>query len=526
MSYRVFTRDQHLQQPGPKRILALDGGGLRGIVSLGFLKRIETLLRQRHGNRPDFRLGHYFDLVAGTSTGAIIAAGLAIGMSVDELIERYIILGRSVFKPSHWRKGVLRDRYDEKRLVAELKQIFGERALGDGDLCTGLLVVTKRMDTGSPWPLGNNPKGRYFGPRAGRPTIANADYPLWQVVRASTAAPTFFGPARITVAREPGKQPVTGNFVDGGVSPFNNPALQALMYATLDGFRLCWPLGEDRLLVVSVGTGVGDPSRPASRVAAKAGIHALQSLMDDCGALTETLMQWLSNSPMARTIDREIGDLGKDLLAASPRFRYLRYQLDLTRDGVDALELGIPDKTLASLAEMDQPGNLELLRELGELASKAVEGKHFPGRFDLPRTPKEGGGLRAYRRREDTTVTAVPLRLKSASEEGAGAALFRYRKWGAEQTCKPGDWLVRNGDDVYTVDRGTFERTYTEVGPGQYRKTGHVWAERAEAPGVIQTKEGATHYKAGDYLVYNEADRNDGYAIRAKRFGELYEPAE
>ena len=70
--------------PGPKRILALDGGGLRGIVSLAFLKRIEALLKERHGDDPDFRLCHYFDLIAGTSTGAIIAAGLAVGMSVDD----------------------------------------------------------------------------------------------------------------------------------------------------------------------------------------------------------------------------------------------------------------------------------------------------------------------------------------------------------------------------------------------------------------------------------------------------------
>lgn len=524
MPYQTLTRDQHYQSPGPKRILALDGGGLRGIVSLGYLKQVETLLRVRHGDDPSFRLGHYFDLIAGTSTGAIIAAGLAIGLSVDELIAHYLKLGRKVFKGSFWRQGVLRDRYDEAELIDELKQVFGDRQLGDPTLCTGLLVVTKRMDTGSPWPLGNNPRGRYFSARPGSNTIPNAEYPLWQVVRASTAAPTFFGPERITIARESSKDKVRGEFVDGGVSPHNNPALQALMYATLDGYRVRWPVGEDKLLIVSIGTGRGDPSRKSSKVAAKAGINALSSLMDDCATLVETLMQWLSDSANAGIIDRELGDLGKDLLAGKSSFSYCRYQLELTRQRVDALKPGVDDKTLASLNEMDKPANLDLLKELGELAAKqSVRKAHFPAAFNLPRAAVDDSKLRAYRRRDQTTVTAIPLDLESSPDAEVGSKLFTYHKWDARQTCKRGDWLVHNGDDVYTVDRDTFASTYTEVGPGQYRKTAPVWAERADRAGEIVTKEGSTRYKAGDYLVYNKSDRQDGYAVTAKKFVQLYE---
>lgn len=526
MSYPILTRDQHFQSPGPKRILALDGGGLRGILTLGYLKQIESLLRERHGDDPGFRLGHYFDLVSGTSTGAIIAAGLAIGMSVDELIAQYLKLGRKVFKRSFWRKGVLSDRYDESALIEELRQVFGDRLLGDPSLCTGLLIVSKRMDTGSPWPLGNNPKGRYFSARPGSSSIANADFPLWQVVRASTAAPTFFKPERITIAREPGKDTVKGDFVDGGVSPHNNPALQALMYATLSGYRVGWPTGEDKLLIVSVGTGSSDPSRKSSKLAAKAGIDALSSLMDDSAALVETLMQWLSNSEDAGVIDRELGNLGGDLLAGTPQFSYRRYQVELTREGVDALKAGVDDKALASLSEMDRPDNLDLLKELGELAAKrGVRKTHFPAAFDLPMATVDDSKLRAYRRRDQTAVTAIPLDLEPAPEAEVGSKLFTYHKWNARQTCKRGDWLVRNGDDVYTVDRETFARTYTEVAPGQYQKTAPVWAERAEKAGEIVTKEGSTRYRAGDYLVYNQPDRKDGYAVTAKKFAQLYEAA-
>src|SRR5580658_1692916 len=66
----------HLFSPGPKRILALDGGGVRGIISLAYLERLETILRDRFG--PDTVLADYFDLIGGASTGAIIATGLAL----------------------------------------------------------------------------------------------------------------------------------------------------------------------------------------------------------------------------------------------------------------------------------------------------------------------------------------------------------------------------------------------------------------------------------------------------------------
>ena len=109
--YRSFA--EHLAPDvGPKRILALDGGGLRGVLTLGMLREIETLLRARHGDDPDFRLCDYFDLIAGTSTGAIIAAALSLGMSVDEVHGHYMRLGQLVFKRSLLRWGALRAKFD------------------------------------------------------------------------------------------------------------------------------------------------------------------------------------------------------------------------------------------------------------------------------------------------------------------------------------------------------------------------------------------------------------------------------
>ena len=124
--------------------------------------------------------------------------------------------------------------------------------------------------------------------------------------------------------------------------------------------------------------------------------------------------------------------------------------------------------------------------------------------------------LREYRRKEKTTVTAVQFDLDT---EG-----FTYSKWGGTQRCKRGDWLLNNQGDTYTVDGATFARTYSEVSPGVYKKDASIWAEQAEAAGTIQTKEGSTDYEAGDYVVFNDAEGKDGYAMNAAKFHSLYEP--
>lgn len=122
---------------------------------------------------------------------------------------------------------------------------------------------------------------------------------------------------------------------------------------------------------------------------------------------------------------------------------------------------------------------------------------------------------RRYRRRPDRPVAAVRLLLDTSG--------FIYRKWGAEQHCKAGDWLVDNDGDVYTVDAESFEDTYRAVGVGAYVKTTPVWAERADTAGSVDTKEGRTNYEVGDYVVSNAEDGTDSYAIRAGKFEAMYE---
>ena len=386
MAYRVLTRDEHFQRAGPKRILTLDGGGLRGILSLGMLQRVEALLKERHGNDDAFRLCHYFDLIAGTSTGAIIAAALASGMTVDEVIGHYQKLGREVFIKDWLRKGVVRARYDEQSLITHLERVLGKDVLlGDESLQTGLLIVTKRLDSGSVWPLGNNPRGQFFKAKESDTWISNGEYPLWKVVRASTAAPSFFDPEPIEISAQAGKKKVVGTFVDGGVSPYNNPSLQAMMYATLDGYKVKWPTGADKLLMVSVGTGAAEANQTPSRIAAQGAIRALFSLMDDCAALVETMMQWMSTSPTKRAFDVEIGNLGGDLLPGAPLLTYLRYNVMLSASEIESLHPGLSAEVVESLREMDNPDNLDLLLKLGQTAgAEQIRAVHFPTEFDLP----------------------------------------------------------------------------------------------------------------------------------------------
>ena len=399
-----MNRDAHLFGPGPKRILALDGGGVRGIISLAFLERIEALLAARAGREarrgggpaaPPFRLGDYFDLIGGTSTGSLIATGLALGFSAGQLIEMYLTLARQGFRGARWHGGILIPKFRTRPLVELLKRQIGETTLGSAQLLTGLAIVAKRLDTGSVWVFHNNPRAPYFDPAGRDPqAVPNRDLPLVNLVRASTAAPTFFAPERIEVARG-----VSGVFVDGGVSPHNNPSLLLLMLAGIEGYGYRWPLGAENLLLCSVGTGeqpvTHDPAALTAATSATVALHALTSTMNDCKWLNQALLQWIGVCPTLWPIDSEIGDLSHDRFGGGAFLHYLRYDLLLERRWLDrTLGLTVTEKELHALAQMDRPKQVERLLELGRAAAAVqVQDMHFPTRFDAVANTGAGAGL-------------------------------------------------------------------------------------------------------------------------------------
>lgn len=374
------TLSEHLAAGnGPKRILSLDGGGIRGALTLGYLKKIETILREKE-NDPELLLCDYFDLIGGTSTGSIIASALAIGKSVDEIVDLYMDLGGKIFgqKRDWWKPWetlqFLKAGYDHKALEDNLKKAFGDITLGSDKIKTGLCIVAKRADTNSIWPLINHPGGRFYDSAVGK----NKNIFLWQAVRASSAAPTYFVPQLIDVGD--GQKAA---FVDGGVSMSNNPALTLLMVATLNGFPFHWEMGADKLSIVSVGTGYSVFRKKTDDIEeAWLGTWAAavpDMLMQDASWQNQAVLQWLSDSPTAFTIDMEIGDLKSDHLAGKALIKYLRYNFPITENSLNGLALGrtFNEKDVADIIEMSNAGNRQLLYQIGTAASKDILPVHF-----------------------------------------------------------------------------------------------------------------------------------------------------
>ena len=354
---------------GTKRILSMDGGGIKGALTLGYLKKIETILRGKYGD--NYLLSDHFDLIGGTSTGSIIAAALSIGKSVDDIVKLYMDLGGKIFgkKRDWWNPfetlEYLKAGYDYTKLEESLKDTFGEMTLGSDQIKTGLCIVAKRADTNSTWPLINHPDGMFYK--------ENKDIPLWQAVRASSAAPTYFAPQMIDVGN--GEMAA---FVDGGVSMANNPALTLLMVATLEGFPYKWTMEEDKLSVVSVGTGFSIFSKKRDEIE-KAWLktwakNVPQMLMQDSSWQNQIVLQWLSKSPTAYEIDMEIGDLGNDFISGKPLIKYLRYNFPITLDTLNKLNLGrsFNEKDVESIVEMSNAENRELLYDIGTAASNDI----------------------------------------------------------------------------------------------------------------------------------------------------------
>lgn len=324
--------------PELRRILSFDGGGIRGLFSLQIAARIEQLLRESTG-RPDLVLADEFHMFAGTSTGAIIATCLAWGMPVADIERLYLDSGPSMFSPAPWWRRIYA-RYQSKQIARVLRETFcesnGEPALlGSSRLKRMLLVVMRNASTGSAWPLTNNPAA-LFNQR----TLpdCNLNVPIWQILRASTAAPTFFPPEQIHMGEH------TFAFVDGAITPYNNPALIAVLTATLPQYGLKWPTGWDRLLLVSIGTAGGRVKfshKPVNR------LHLIDyltymplALLSSMGENQDAICRILGRCVHGDVIDLELGDLRTHTLLPpdEQKFTYARYNATLPVDiGIDAV---------------------------------------------------------------------------------------------------------------------------------------------------------------------------------------------
>jgi len=428
------SRDRHLFGPGPKKMLALDGGGVRGAITVAFLEEIERILTEEQQKRlapgadPDAvppadmpppqgetaRLGDWFDLCGGTSTGAIIAGALALGHTIGEIKEFYLRLAPRVFKRPFWRVPGLQSKFDARALSDEINLIVRDRRLDSPDLITGFAVIAKRMDTGSTWILANNKKAPYWDD--------NKYYRLATLVRASTAAPHYFDPEILPITEDAPQDPLGnvhanlsgmplssvllskiralygmvskkgpssethGLFVDGGVTPHNSPVLALLMMTVLKPLGICWQLGPENLTIISIGTGLYRTKVTFADVgfagALKLALGALLSLMSDTQYLALAEMQWLGQCMTCWMLNSELRTLCGDSPPGGPWFRYARYDLRLETAWLSQnLGLNISGKELIRLQGMDDPGVIETIYSMARTAAqKQVKREHFfPG---------------------------------------------------------------------------------------------------------------------------------------------------
>jgi predicted acylesterase/phospholipase RssA len=422
--------ERRLKLARPKRLLSIDGGGIRGIVAAQILKRVETIICNKNSRWQC--LADYFDFIGGTSTGSIIAAGLAKGMKVDEILNLYKNNGSAIFQKNEltqaqiieffspyiqnlldnikgvpmwewWVKNYVRNKiydnlpkalneyqdlllqlilgakYNQKPLEDILKEKFPDIRLGSEELKTLLMITVKNTTTDRMWFFVNNPPSEFFN--------TNKDILLSDIVRASSAAPTYFPPHCIKVGdKEYG-------FIDGGMSAYNNPSLQLFLEATKKDYQIGWETGTDKLLMISVGTGFSndlvEPQKVKDYKLLDWAKYTVGILMDDVNAQQNILMKIISKTPNPEQINREMSAFSMPVSAEiqqqlnfTPLLTYHRYTTSFTQERFQKLGLP-PDINPESVKPMDCVAQIESLCKIGEaVAKQQVSDNHFKGFWD------------------------------------------------------------------------------------------------------------------------------------------------
>ena len=205
-----------------KKILSIDGGGIKGVYAASLLYELES--------KNHIKVSDYFDIIAGTSTGGIIAAALAIGISAKEILKLYMENGEKIF-PFGKHPRLFRSKYKREPLEQALKAVFKKRKIAD---CrTRLLIPAVNIANG---------KVTVFKTPHAPDLKYDKDLFITDCLLATTAAPIYFEPYKMR----------GGNYIDGGIGA-NNPSLIAL----IEGITRCgWSLDEIKILNIG---GAEDP---------------------------------------------------------------------------------------------------------------------------------------------------------------------------------------------------------------------------------------------------------------------------
>ena len=388
------------------RLLAIDGGGIRGLISIEILLKMERELAEMYfpvnsEAQQNFRLCHYFNFIGGTSVGSIIAAMLSVGYSMEEVKNTFDECSDDMF-PTNWglfarrkyRAGPLGNRLRTIfSYLSESEKVDGETernpiVMGDPqNVKTLLMIMLRNATTGSNWPLTNNPAAKYNDLKK---NYSNLHFPLWQLVRASTAAPAYFPVERLRVNDE---EPF--EFVDGGVSPHNNPAFQMFLHAVLPEFRIEMATGRKQMLIVSVGTGNDTIEHNIGEVGEMlmldSALFTVKTMMHSATEYQDILCRVYGDYVVGEDkIDSELGSLaskqGDDNEAAFTHrdkklFTYVRYNPKLTKDHADQfnrLHRGLVWPVKKKPFDLDALRAAELFSDVGRgYAEEVVSAKHF-----------------------------------------------------------------------------------------------------------------------------------------------------
>jgi len=312
-----------------KTILSIDGGGVRGIIPLACLIQLEA-----QEGKPCKEI---FNMIAGTSTGAVIAAGLAIGVSARGLLALYRNLAESAFQALPFWKiaaNLGNHRYSNEFISRTLSEIGADRELNSlpvDILITGKNTATSRTD----FFVRDNPGNASLW---GRLSLRDS-------VLASIAAPTYF-PAH---SAELGG--VQHTWVDGGVGVAGNPCYQAAVEA-IHYSAGAYPPGDTRLL--SFGTGSSPhPVNPKRASFLQWAEWVFIEMLEDA-AEWQTFITKL-----------EYGGTG--------RIDFRRYNLDLAPDVLDELGVKLPPGTDLTRIGIDSLWAIELLVEIGRAFAQRID---------------------------------------------------------------------------------------------------------------------------------------------------------
>ena len=551
-TYKDHPVYKRLMASGPKRILSLDGGGIRGALTLGYLEEMESLLRDRY-DKPDFVLSDYFDLVGGTSTGAIIATFIALGKPVEEIKNLYLTLGAKIFtNRSHllnwwYFRYFLSAQYDHTILENELENLpeIKDLTLGSKEFKTGLAIFAKRADTYSTFVFHNHPSNSYYE--------YNKGIYIKDLLRATSAAPSYFKPKEIIF--DDGESAV---FIDGGVSMANNPSLMLFLMATIKGYGYQWAKSKDHMLMISVGTGFHTSKvqkKEKDKLLRRKSIGWAPALPDmfmkDATEQNKYLMQYFSNARIPEKINDEAGDLSADLISEAPLLDYCRYNVSLDKVTLAALKFHLKEEELRSLPKMDKGKNAQRLYDIGKAhALEKVRAAHYPLTFDFgikeptqePISQEETRKLfePAFKDegKQHRKVKGVLARKAVSNEE-----VVSITSAGIETTnqAKKGDYIVKNqteAKELYVVEPEKFHARYelfNRLPDGdwaEYTPKGKVYAfqlteELLESLGlakhfyIVASWEESQYVSIGDYMA-NPVGEEGVYRIGGKEFRETY----